>query len=214
MKDELEYLYGRRKEVYVIRTGVDLNIFKPRNKILAKKKLGLEKNKIYGLYIGRGGYWMKGLDKTISLSKEIFNKNQNFRLLVIGADIEKVRRFLDNRFVIFLPPQTQNKIYYYYNASDIFFCLSRYEGGGPTLVTSEAMASGCLIVTDEEAKQEVLNSSNSIIVKDNYSKEAEKIIKILNNKKEKNQIISNVLRDVKKLSLENWASNSLKIILK
>ena len=45
----------------LIRTGVDLREFKPRDKKKIKKKLELEENLIYGLYIGsgRGGDIMK-----------------------------------------------------------------------------------------------------------------------------------------------------------
>ena len=153
--------------------------------------------------MGRGGFWTKGLDKVINLSKEIYKLNKNFKLIIIGAEKEKVKHLLDNRFTILLPPQQRKEIPYYYNVSDIFFSMSRCEGGAPTMVTSEAMASGCLIVTDKEANQEIINNKeNGLIVYDDHNKEAERILKIVKNKKELKKITNNSLKTIKDLSLD------------
>lgn len=214
VKKELESLYGKIENMEVIRTGVDLEKFKPRDKGKARKKLKLEKDKIYGLYVGRGGYWTKGLDKIINLSKEIYKLKKNYRLLIIGANREKVKHLLDEKFIIFLSPQNREKMPYYYNSADIFFNLSRYEGGAPTLVTSEAMASGCLIVTDKQANQEIIEDGvNGLIIENNYKKEAKRVLSIFKNKKKKKTIIKNALKTIKKLSLEKWGRKYLNIFL-
>jgi len=210
VKEDLSKLHGKRKRIKVIRTGVDLEIFKKKNKKDSRKKLKLNSNKTYGLYVGRGGFWTKGLDKTIKLSKEIYKINNNFRLLIIGADKKKIQHLLDKRFTLLLPPQKRGDIPLYYSASDIFFSMSRCEGGAPTMVTSEAMASGNLIITDKEANQEIFKDrENGIVIKEDYSKEAKRISNILKNKRKVKEILRNSQKTVEGLSLEKWAKKYL-----
>ena len=58
-KKQVEKLYGKKENIVVIRTGVDLKNFKPRNKNKIKEKLNFDKKKIYGLYVGRGDIGQK-----------------------------------------------------------------------------------------------------------------------------------------------------------
>ncbi|MCK5624625.1 glycosyltransferase family 4 protein [Candidatus Pacearchaeota archaeon] len=214
VKNDLINLHGTRKNIDVIRTGVDLKDFKLRDKKKVRKKLILDEKKIYGLYVGRGGFWTKGLDKVINLSKEIYKLDNNFRLIIIGAEKNKVKHLLNNRFTIFLPPQQRKDILYYYNASNIFFSMSRCEGGAPTMVTSEAMASGCLIVTDKEANQEIFKDKiNGLILSGDYVKEGKRILKAIKNKKEMKKIINNSLKTIKNLSLEKWGKKYLNLLI-
>jgi len=214
VKKELEDLYGKRENVFVIRTGVDMGLFKPREKSLAREKLNLDKDNIYGLYVGRGGYWTKGLDKVITLSKEIYNLNNNYRLIVIGADEKKVKDFIDEKFIINLPVQSRDKMPLYYNASNLFFSMSRYEGGAPTMVTSEAMTSGCLIITDAEAKQEIIeNEKNGIFITGDYKTEAKRILDLFKNRKKIEEILRNSLETIKDLSLDKWGKRYVDVLL-
>jgi len=77
VKRQVQKLYGKKKDIKVIRTGVDLKNFKVRNKNKIKEKLNLDLNKTYGLYVGGGGYWTKGLDRAIKLAGEINKINKN-----------------------------------------------------------------------------------------------------------------------------------------
>jgi glycosyltransferase involved in cell wall biosynthesis len=213
VKKQAEKLYGKRKNTVVIRTGVDLTNFKPKNKNQIKKirkELHLEEDKIYGLHIGRGGFWTKGLDRAVRLSEEMYKLNQNYRLIVIGPDFEKVRHLIDKKFVIFLENIPREKMPYYYNASDVFFCFSRYEGGAPTLVVSEAMASGCPVVCARSAQQEIIeNEKNGLIIENFEEREAKEIYSFIKGIKKMEKIIENALETVKNLSLEKWGKKYL-----
>ena len=81
--------------------------------------------------MAKGGYWIKRLDRAVKLSEEIYREDKNYRLIVIGPDYEKNKRFLNKEFIISLEKVQRDKISLYYSASDVFFCLSRYEGGLP-----------------------------------------------------------------------------------
>lgn len=210
VKRDIINLYGKKENIFVVRTGVNLEQFKPRNKNTSKSKLGLERKKIYGLYVGRGSYWTKGLDRAIKLSEEIYNREKNYRLLVIGPEKEKVKNLINKKFVKFLENIPREKMPLYYNSSDIFFCLSRFEGGAPTLVVSESMASGCMLVCSKDSEQEIIkDKNNGLIISKFDSFDAIKILKFINNK----EIIKNSLKTIKKLSLESWAKKYLSLIL-
>ena len=82
------------------------------------------------------------------------------------------------------------------------------------MVTSEAMASGCLIVTDKEANQEIIiNKKNGLIIKGDYTKEAERILKTIKDKMEMKKIINNSLNTIKSLSLDNWAKKYIDYLI-
>ena len=207
VKRQVKGLYGEHK-VKVIRTGVDLNEFKPRDKYRIKEKLGLTR-RLCGLYVGGGGYYTKGLDRAIKLSREMYKLNSNYRLIVIGPDKTKIKHFADEKFVIYLKDVPRDYIKYYYNACDFFFCMSRYEGGAPTLVTSEAMASGCIVVCSGDSRQEIIKDNVNGLILNLFSKSsAKRILKNINNK----SMIKNSLNTIKKLSLESWGNKFLKII--
>ncbi len=211
VKKQIEKLYGKKENIAVIRTGVDLKKFKKRNKEQTRKKFGLNRNKIYGLYVGKGGFWTKGLDRVIKISKEIHNINKDYLLIVAGADYQKTKHLLNEKFIIYMDEVKREQVPYYYNMSDIFFCLSRYEGGAPTLVVSEGMASECLVVCSKDSEQEIINNGkNGVIISSFEDESAKKIISILQNKKKLNKIKRESLKTIKKYSLENWGKEIVK----
>jgi len=213
VKRQIEEVYFKRKNMFVIRTGVDLNHFKKREKYSLRENLGLDKDKLYGLCVGRGGYWIKGLDRAIKISEEIYKLNKNFRLIIIGADKNKVDWLLNKDFIVYYEKIPRDKIPGYYCASDLFFCLSRYEGGAPTLVVSEAMASGCFLVCSKDSNQEIIKDNENGLIIDNFrEKEAERILKTLKDRKLKEKIIKNSINTIKKISLEDWGNKYSKLI--
>ncbi len=215
VKKQIESTYKKRKDISVIRTGVDLKDFKPRDKNKSRKSIGLEKNKIYGLYIAKGGYWIKGLDRVVKISEEIYKENKNYRLIVAGSDKNKVKNLIKRNFIIYKEQVSRKEVPFYYNSSDFFFCLSRYEGGAPTLVVSESMASGCPIICSKDAEQEILIENKNCIMINNFdNKDAKKIIEIVNNKSKKQSIINNSIKAIKDISLEKWGRKYLEILVK
>lgn len=214
VKKRLFKLFGKRKNVEVVRSGVDLDLFKPGNKNKIRGKLGLKKDYIYGLYVGRGGFFTKGLDRAIRLSEKIYTLNKDYRLIVIGPDKDKVKNLIKKEFVIFIPVMREG-IKDYYNAADIFFCLSRYEGGAPTLVVGEAMASGCLIIASRDSQQEILeDEKNSIILKENYVNTAKRILGILRDNTKLKRMLDNSHKTIARLSIENVGKKYLGILSK
>jgi len=215
VKKELGQIYNSNKNMEVIRTGVNLNQFKEVSKGKNRKELKLDKDKIYGLYSGRGGYWNKGLDRVISLGREIYKKNKKFKLIVLGAEKENCEKYLEEKFVIHKGIIDREKISKYYSACDLFFCLSRSEGGAPTLVVGEAMASGCFIVFSEDSKQEIIeNEKEGLIINTFGENSAKKILEILGNKKLLKKIQENSKKKIKNFNLDSWGEKYFGVLLK
>ncbi len=216
VKKEINNLYKTKKRNIVIRSSVDIFKFKPRNKKKILKKLKLDNNKIYGLYVGRGGFWRKGLDRTIKISKEILKLNPNFMLIVVGPEknsknLKLIKELGKN--VLYFPVLKRDELADYYAISDIFFCFSRYEGGAPILTLAEAMASGVIPICSEDSNQEIIkNKRNGLIIKNFRKKEAKEILRLLKDKKIKTKIIKNNFKKIKEFSIENWGKKYLRAI--
>jgi glycosyltransferase involved in cell wall biosynthesis len=210
VRNQLKEIYKSNRDMKVLRTGVDLREFKPRDKGKTRKKLKLDKNKFYGLYIGKGGYWIKGLDRAINISEEIYKKDKNYRLIIVGADYKKIKSLINKEFIIYIEKVNRDCIKDYYNASDFLFYLSRYDGGAPTLVVSEAMASGCPIIFSKDSQQEIIKNKENGIILDKFDKESSRtIMETLKDRKLKERIIKNGIQTIKDISIDNWGKNYL-----
>ncbi len=215
VKKGLEELYQYNKNLDVIRTGVNFPNFKKLSKEKSRKNLSLEKEKIYGLYSGRGGYWNKGLDRAINIGKEIYNKNKKFRLIVVGADKKKCKKYLKEKFIIYKGVVDREKISEYYSAADFFFFLSRSEGGAPALALSEAIASECLVICSKDSEPEIIRNEKEGLIIEKFGEEnAKKILKLLLNKIKLNKIKKYAKNKIKNLSLKKWGGKYFLEILK
>jgi len=214
VEKQLKELYNVEREMEIIRTGVDLNEFKPLGKKEVKKSLNLEDKYSYFLFIGAGSGWNKGLDRAIKLSEEIYKLNKNFRLILIGPRYDNVKNFVEKPFVIFKKKVPREEVKYYYAASDAVFALSRYEGGAPTLVVSEAMASGCLLICSRESDQEIIeNKKNGIIFDDYGEKEAREINEIIKDGEKLKNILYNSKRTIRDISMKKWFEEYYKVLV-
>jgi glycosyltransferase involved in cell wall biosynthesis len=214
VKEGFRKLYGTKNNLKVIRTGVNISNFKKLSKEKSRKELGLEKNKLYSLYSGRGGYWNKGLDRAIKLSKEIYKINKNYNLIVIGSDKEKCSKYLNFPFVIYKGVVERNLLPKYLSASDFFFFLSRYEGGAPALALSEAVSTECLTIQSIDSKQEIFENKKDCLVIEEYNlRTAQQILKVLENKKELVKMKKSAKNKIKELSLDKWGKKYFEVLL-
>lgn len=212
---DLKRLYSTKENLHLIRTGVDTSKFKKLNKKKSREELNLKNNFIYGLYSGRGGYWNKGLDRAIKISKEIYKKNNNYRLIVLGSDFDKCKKYLSEEFVVYKGIVERKILPKYLSSVDFFFSLSRYEGGAPTLALIEAISCGCPTICSKDMDPEILNDGKDCIILNNYSqKGSDKIISLVKNKNKVKSISESAKEKIKNLSLEKWGKKYFEILLK
>ena len=127
------------KQIEVIPTGIDTNLFRPLDKARARKKLGLEGGRIF-LYLGRLGH-EKNVDVVIRAFEDI-----DAKLIIAGRGPagEKLKRLTRKlglqkkvSFKGFVPEKLKPA---YYSAADALVIASESETQG--IVVAEAMACG------------------------------------------------------------------------
>lgn len=211
---EVEELYGKPKKEKLIISGVDLSKFKLYKKEMARKKLGLKKNVIYFLYVGRGGPWRKGLDRAVKLVKSYTKFNNKIKLIVIGAEYNSCKEIIEKNkdTLVYLPSVNREKIPFYYSACNTFLCCSRYEGN--PLVVGEALASKILVCCSKDIELETIKDNyNGILLSDFGEIDAQKINSILSDTYKLEQIKENGRKTMEKYSLERWSKEYIKELL-
>lgn len=149
--EDLRRLYGLTSErVHVVTPGVDLDLFRPGDRALARERLGLADEPVI-LYVGRIEP-LKGLDILIEAVSMLDAAGS--RLLVVGgtpgrdAELERLRRRAHDlgiaERVTFTGALKQTDLPDYYRAADVFVLPSYSESFG--LVALEAMACATPVV--------------------------------------------------------------------
>jgi D-inositol-3-phosphate glycosyltransferase len=145
-------IYGAdASRVALVPCGVDLARFRPLDKEMARRSLGLNGEKMI-LFVGRMEP-LKGLDVLLGAAARL-DDEPAFKVVVVGGDgngteealhLQKVSEGLGiaDR-VSFMGPVGHDKLPLYYNAADVCVVPSRYESF--CLVALEAMACGTPVV--------------------------------------------------------------------
>lgn len=151
-RGDLSRLYGAAVDrVRVIPAGVDTELFRPLDKVIAREDLGIKESHVI-LSVGRIEA-LKGLDILITALADL-EDNNDVRLLIVGGEPRRdsyvhslmslVRELGLMNKVTFIGAIPQNELPKYYSAADVFVLSSYYETFG--LVALEAMACGLPVV--------------------------------------------------------------------
>lgn len=150
------------QKIYIVPPGVNHKIFKRIDKKNARMKIGINGDEKIILFVGRIDP-IKGItlliDAVYKLAEVHKNFRNNFKILLIGGDIEN-REFFRHPEVIkiqallerldlaccvkFIGSKPHNVLPYYYSAADLVVMPSKYESFG--LVVLEAMACSAAVV--------------------------------------------------------------------
>jgi len=150
--------------------GVDFDKFKPVSKKTARKKLGLNDEKIM-VFVG-SVIERKGIMPLIKAMKEISKKNPEIRLLIIGETerepeyYKKLLREIEKnkleKFINFLGRIPNNRIPLYLNAADAYIHPSFEENFGVSII--EALACNTpVIATDASSLKELIKKTGLLI---------------------------------------------------
>jgi D-inositol-3-phosphate glycosyltransferase len=152
-----------KSKIAVLMPGVNLNLFSPKDKLEAKKKIGADPDHEIVLFVGRIEP-LKGIDSIIYAIKILLEKNADIKvcLWIVGGNtseeidkwstelkkLEKIRRLLNiSTAVKFVGRKHQQDLPDYYNASKLVVMPSHYESFGITAL--EAMACGVPVITTD-----------------------------------------------------------------
>ncbi len=174
-KGELVLHYHASPErISVIPCGVNLELFQPMDKVLAKQQLGFSDSKII-LFVGRIEP-LKGIDQLLKAMSYLPNI-QRVRLVIIGGDehsqyeLERLQKLSSELHiqdsVTFLGLIKQEQMPYFYSAADVCVIPSYYESFG--LVALESLACGTPVVATDvgNLKNIIRQGKTGYIVADN-----------------------------------------------
>jgi D-inositol-3-phosphate glycosyltransferase len=149
----LTALYGADAgRIEMVPCGIDLELFAPMEKDVARRKLRLKDGERVILFVGRIEP-LKGIDILISAAAQL-HEDENFIVLIVGGDAraaaeieqlkaQAVRLGIDHH-ISFEGAVEHSRLPLYYNAADVCVVPSYYESFG--LVAVESMACGTPVV--------------------------------------------------------------------
>ena len=136
----------------MIPCGVNLDLFQPRDKQIAKQQIGFSEDKLI-LFVGRIEP-LKGIDQLLRAMSYLENGHR-LRLVIIGGgehgqnEIKKLKKLSRDLHiedsVTFSGLIKHEKLRHFYNAADVCVIPSYYESFG--LVALESMACGTPVVS-------------------------------------------------------------------
>lgn len=159
--DYVATLLGAQPDrVHVVPPGVNLSIFHPIDRLLAKQTIGVDPNTNLLLFAGRIEP-LKGLDSLLYAIKILKQRQPTVPLClsIVGGDIsqpneawsDELKRINELKHLLglhtevrFVGQQPQTKLPYYYNAAEVVVMPSHYESFG--MVAAEAMACGAPVL--------------------------------------------------------------------
>ncbi len=189
-----------------IPNGLDYFLYKKRDKRIIRKKLGFSYSEKIILFVGHL-IKIKRVDVLIGIFKKILKQNSKTRLIIVGdGPLRNELNSLVNNFglkskVQFMGSVNPEMVALYYNAADVFVLTSSSEGR-PNVVL-EAMASGLPVVTTNvgDVGGIIKDGNNGFIVNvDDISAFAEKLEKLLSNKKLLEKFSHNGFETVRKFN--------------
>jgi D-inositol-3-phosphate glycosyltransferase len=186
-KKALNRHYGVPPEkISVIPCGVNLDLFKPLDKSLARQKLGLTKEKII-LFVGRVER-LKGIDQILQALTCLAHIHP--QLIIVGEDGNRPGEINNLKIragdlgisgsVAFTGLTDYKKLPYYYSAADVCVFPSYYESFG--LVPLESLACGTPVVATDvgDLRNIILQGKTGYVLTDRQPEHlAEKIEAVL-----------------------------------
>lgn len=179
-KEDLQGMYGaQERKIAVIPCGVDLEMFRPYPKLVARKALGLNGQPVV-LYVGRIEP-EKGIDLLLEAQAISPAGHQNTRLMIVGGDEAEGRELGKLRHisaklgiaarVVFQGAVAQARLPFFYSSADVCVLPSRYETFG--MVALESLACGTPVIASRVgAMEDVIQPGRNGFLLDTLSPES------------------------------------------
>jgi len=225
----IQYLYdGDPKKIAILTPGVNLDLFKPMDKIKAKNSIKASLDKKMIVFVGRIEP-LKGIDVLLYALKILRGTHPELKVCVwiVGGDISndaeewppELRKLSEIREILgihtsvkFVGRKEPKQLPTYYNAADLMVMPSHYESFGITAV--ESMACGTpVIMTDVTGVSHLIDKKHSILITsaNNPIMLSERISSLLCDKKEYEKVVSSLPQNVQDLSWDNTADHFVEL---
>lgn len=214
-KGEIVRHYGAVPEkVGVVPCGVNMELFQPSDKRVARQQLGLKGEKIL-LFVGRIDP-LKGIERLLQALPQLKDEKRA-RLLIVGGDedgrdtVPRLRAMAQGlnlgERITFGSRVKHEALPLYYSAADVTVVPSYYESFG--LVALESLACGTPVVTTDvgDMKRIIRQGVNGYVLADNDPRElAEKIDGLLSRLQPTLESAGSIRESVRDYSWENIAA--------
>ncbi len=173
--------------------GVNLDLFQPRERMAARRKIGLPLDGDVALYVGRFAS-LKGIEALLGAVADLKERMPRLHLLVVGGDgplaestlalIRLVAELKIQDRVSFAGRVDQKALPTYYSACDLLVVPSHYESFG--LVALEALACGTPVVTTPVGAVETIiqpGINGDIVGQSSRDMVARGIVRVLNDRR-------------------------------
>jgi len=198
----IQYYNAPVDKIQIVPCGVNLELFKPMDKLSARRHLAFHVNDLIVLYVGRYAP-IKGLDRLLKAFRNLMHL-PHLRLVMVGGDGEhspmlrqlqsKAKALhIENR-ITFAGRVDQETLPQYYSAADVLVVPSYYESFG--LVALEALACGTPVVTTSVGAMEeiVKDGHTGYVAKDPNPQHYARLIETILLKQQQNGLSSAEIR--------------------
>ena len=218
-KEELEQYYNADPgKISIIPCGVNMDLFKPVSREIARQKLGLTGEKIL-LFVGRLDP-LKGAERLLE-AVTYLDDYKSLKLVLIGGD-ESSRGEIERMQTMCVELGISGKVQFrgtvkqvdlpdYYSAADVCVVPSYYESFG--LVPLEALACGTPVVVADiaEVKNFILTGKTGCVVRTNMPQNlARGIRQVMNHHSYAIEVALAVRESVRRYSWENVAGGIIR----
>ncbi len=221
MKSRVEssILMEGAKDIKIIYNGIPLDIFTPYDKAKSREILNLPQDKIIIMTAAKSlrTNMRKGYDIFLEFARKLSQKHKNIIFLGLGGTTEnkvEEERIGENK-ILYLPfEQNQEKLKYFYSASDFFVMPSRAENFPLAII--EAQASGTVPCGSKVGGiPEIIEDMKTGILfnLENVDDLVQKVEKLIENKKLYEMIRNNGIENSKKFDIKEKAKEYVDFIL-
>ncbi len=198
-KKTKSFFFFTKGKVEFLPYPVDSEFFKPKNKAMCKKKLGLPAKQKIILYVGRIEY-EKGSDIILKLAK----LKGDILFLLCGQVLDENIRKNKTENLVSLGTKKKEDLVDYYNAADLCIFPSRSEAGPSA--ARESMCCGTQVLLPDIIGPRML-SPPALKTKLSVSEFNKKINEFFNNSKREKEALSKELR---KFVIKNYSEKECK----
>lgn len=194
-KVQLVKLGFKKEKISIIPNGIDIDSFKPRDKVTARTTLNLPLNKLIILAVGSLTK-NKGHNYLIQALSLILNTKDDIHLYIVGEGNERaslnkeIQRLNLNAKITLVGQVTNETIPAWLNAADIFALPSLHEGTPNSLL--EAMASGLPVVASVTGGiPDIIDDKRSLVTPGSSKELEEKLVLLLESPEAREQLGKN-----------------------
>jgi len=156
------------EKIFFLPVGADFNNFKPNDKQIARTRLNLRPDTVYGIYVG-AFYKLKSVDIILDIYNKLKNK-YNFSVIFVGGENKKgndMYQEVINSGCPYFGRQKWTDMQQFYNAADFYIHPAFHpQFGGLDSTWIEALACNIPVLSPQLGYLDFDNSELGLLVKD------------------------------------------------